>query len=88
MKHAGPQALDVLEDLLAAVRQHGNLKEKKRGTFYCKSSGFLHFHEDPAGMFADLKTGDDYERLPVNTAGERRRFLARVKTELAKAAKG
>ena len=29
--------------------------EKKRGVFYFKSRAFLHFHEDPKGMFADIR---------------------------------
>jgi len=78
MKHAGPEALDALEELLVAIRQHAGLHEKKRGIFYRKSSGFLHFHEDPAGFFADLKVGDDFERFPINTPAERRRLLARI----------
>ena len=63
MKHAGPEALDQLEPILEEIRRLGGLKEKKRGSFQCGSSGFLHFHEDPAGFFADLKIGDDYERF-------------------------
>ncbi len=78
MKHAGDQALDVLEGLLEAIRHFDVLKEKKRGVFYRRSSGFLHFHEDPAGFFADLKTLDDYQRFPVNTATERRALLRRI----------
>ena len=64
MKHAGPEALDQLEPILEEIRRLDGLKEKKRGSFYCRSSGFLHFHEDPAGFFADLKVGDDYAALP------------------------
>jgi len=78
MRHAGSAALDSVEELLAAVRSHAELREKKRGTFYCRGSGFLHFHEDPAGMFADLKIDGAFERFAVNTMVERRRFLARV----------
>jgi hypothetical protein len=65
MKHAGDVALDTVEDLLVAIRRHEGLKEKKRGTFYRRGSGFLHFHEDPAGMFADLKTGADFGSRPT-----------------------
>ncbi len=90
MKHAGPAALDALEDLLAEVRVRTDgaaaLKEKKRGTFYRKGSGFLHFHEDPAGFFADLKEGEDFRRYPVNTPAERRRFLAAITVALRFAA--
>jgi hypothetical protein len=35
VKHAGPEALDSLTELLAAVRARG-LKEPRRGIFYRK----------------------------------------------------
>jgi hypothetical protein len=70
MKHAGPDALDRIEPVLARLRKLDGLREKSRGTFYRGSSAFLHFHEDPAGMFGDLKIGGEFVRLPVNTAAE------------------
>jgi hypothetical protein len=71
MKHAGPEALDQLEPILAELRKLPGLKEKKRGSFYRGSSGFLHFHEDPAGFFADVKLdGREYARMPANNAKE------------------
>jgi len=70
MKHAGPHALDGIEPMLARLRKLDGLKEKSRGTFYRGSSAFLHFHEDPAGMFADIKIGGEFVRMPVNTRGE------------------
>jgi hypothetical protein len=57
MRHARDADLDGIEALLAQVRTLPGLKEKKRGVFYWKSRGFLHFHEDPKGMFADLSGG-------------------------------
>jgi hypothetical protein len=78
MKHAGAAALDQLEDLLAQIRALGLLKEKKRGVFYRKSSAAIHFHEDPLGFFADLRGTGGWERLPVNTAGQRRAMLRRL----------
>ena len=67
MKHAGADALDRLEPLLHRLRATGLLKEKSRGIFYLKSRAFLHFHEDPAGLFADIRDagGKDFERLPI-----------------------
>ncbi|MGB0062218.1 hypothetical protein [Candidatus Binatus sp.] len=82
MKHAGPDALDQLESVLEEIRRLGGLKEKKRGAFYCGSNGFLHFHEDPAGFFADLKTGGDYVRFPINTKTQTRTFLRRAAAAL------
>lgn len=70
MKHAGPAALDALDPILAHLRSLDGLKEKKRGTFYRGSNAFLHFHEDPAGFFADIKVDGDFIRLPVNNRKE------------------
>jgi len=79
MKHAGSEALDRLEALLTALRQIDGLTEKKRGVFYRKSAAFLHFHEDPAGLFADLRTGAEFERFGVSTPAQQSAILARVK---------
>ncbi len=78
MKHAGDGTLDRLEPLLDEIRGRPGLKEKRRGTFYRRSDAFLHFHEDQAGIFADVKGSEDWERFPVNTAAERRVFLEAV----------
>jgi len=84
VKHAGEDTLGQLEPLLAAMRAHPSLVEKKRGIFYRKSKAFLHFHEDEAGLFADVKlNGDEYTRLRVSTATERKVFLAAAKKALA-----
>jgi hypothetical protein len=88
MKHAGAEALDQLEPILEEIRRLGGLKEKKRGAFYHRSSGFLHFHEDPAGFFADLKTGDDYVRFPINTKTQTRTFLSSAAAALNAAKNG
>lgn len=75
MKHAGSDALDALEPILASVRRFEGLTEKKRGIFYRRSKAFLHFHEDPAGLFADLLLADGEKRMRVSTAAEQRAFL-------------
>ncbi len=79
MKHAGAAALDQLEPLLAAIRLLPGLTEKGRGVFYRKGRAFLHFHEDAAGLFADVRlTGADFDRFRVETGDERSAFLAWV----------
>jgi hypothetical protein len=88
MKHAGLQALDQLEPILGEIRRLGGLKEKKRGAFYRGSVGFLHFHEDPAGFFADLKIGDDFMRLPINSKTQTQTFLRRAAAALNSAKNG
>jgi hypothetical protein len=76
MRHARDEDLDRIEPLLARIRAAGAgvLKEKKRGCFYVKSKGFLHFHEDPKGMFADIE--DD--RMQVDDPAGAAQVVARV----------
>lgn len=84
MKHAGDEALQRLSDLLEQIRQRQGLKEKKLGIFYRNSKSFLHFHEDAAGLFVDVSSGDDFNRYPVNTLKERQALLAAIDRALQK----
>ena len=71
MKHATIETLARLDSLLQDIRKIPGLTERSPGVFYRRSSAFLHFHDDPAGIFADLKSGESWERLPVNSPRER-----------------
>ena len=82
MKHAGQHALDALEGLLQELRRFGELRERSRGVFYIGSKAFLHFHDDPTGLYADLKTGTDFERFEVDTQAQRRALVRSVKQRL------
>jgi hypothetical protein len=82
MKHAGQQALDALEGLLQELRRFGELQERSRGVFYLRSKPFLHFHEDPAGLYADLRIGTDFERLKVDSPAQRNAFVRSVGRQL------
>jgi hypothetical protein len=75
MKHARPEALEKLRPLLARIRALPGLDERRPGVFYVKSRAYLHFHEDPAGMFADVRLTEEFERFPVNTPQEKRALL-------------
>lgn len=77
MKHAGAAGLDQLEPLLAELRTLPNLREKSRGIFYRKSQAFLHFHEDPKGLFGDIRDigGSGFERIDVTEAAGRADLL-------------
>jgi hypothetical protein len=79
MRHAGPAALDQIDDLLGAIRALGGLKERSRGVFYLRSQPFLHFHEDPSGMHADLKIDGDFVRFRAESPTERRALLAKIR---------
>lgn len=78
MKHASAATLDVLEPLLAEIRALPGLVEKSRGIFYRKGRAFLHFHEDPKGLFADVRDaqGADFERIDVTETAGRAALIA------------
>ena len=84
MKHATSAALDQLEPLLAQIRALDGLKEKSSGIFYRKSQAFLHFHEDPKGLFADVRdaSGRGFERIDVTEEGGRQALLAAAHSRL------
>lgn len=84
MKHASPQALDTLEVLLAELRALGGLSERSRGVFYRKGRAFLHFHEDPERLFADLRQADGrFERFDVTDEAGRCALLTAARERSA-----
>ena len=70
MKHAGADALTMLGPLLERLRGVEGLREVRPGVFYLKSRAFLHFHEDPTGLYADFRPpwAADFQRLPADGA--------------------
>lgn len=82
MKHAGSTALDRLEPLLARVRSVPGLREKSRGVFYLRSKAFLHFHEDPSGLYADVRGADggDFDRLRVDDPAGAAALMRRLRS--------
>ena len=83
MKHASPATLTELGSLLEQLRAIAGLTERKPGIFYRGSAAFLHFHEDPAGLFADAKLGGkEFERLPVMTPAQRQALVRAVRSAL------
>jgi hypothetical protein len=83
MRHARPDALDQLDALIVALRALDGMKEKSRGVFYRGAKAFLHFHEDPAGLFCDVRLGDsDFDRFRVSTQQEQSALLKRVRAAL------
>ena len=84
MKHAGSEALSALGGLLDEIRSREGLVERRPGVFYCKGRAFLHFHEDPSGLHADMRIGAAWERVRVETGAERQALLSRLGEALSK----
>ncbi len=83
MRHARDEDLDRLEDLLVVLRGVDEITEKRRGVFSRKSAAFLHFHADPTGMYADIRTTDGWRRYPLSSAAQRRSMMADARAVLA-----
>jgi hypothetical protein len=79
VRHVAAAGLDELDDVVSELRGVDGLKEKSRGVFYRGSRAFLHFHEDPSGLYADVRLGADFERMRVTTKAERKRLLSVVR---------
>ena len=87
MRHARPQTLEALDDLLAELRGIDGIVEKRPGAFSRGSRAFLHFHEDPTGNYADVRLGDEFERLRVTTKREQQTLVSRIRAELTRGRK-
>jgi hypothetical protein len=83
VRHARADALDGLEPLLESLRALPGLREKSRGVFYRGSIAFLHFHEDPTGIHADVRLDGSFERFRAQTQKERAALLRTVEAALA-----
>ena len=85
MRHARAPALAQLAALLEQLRLLPGMVERQPGIFYRRGQSFLHFHEDPAGLFADLRliAGEDFMRYQVDSSAQQATLVAAVKAALA-----
>jgi hypothetical protein len=83
MKHARHDTLAALEPFLRTVREHASLVERTPGSFYRKSNAYLHFHEDPSGIYADVKLNFvDFTRVRATTPQEQAHLLSLIAESL------
>ena len=84
MKHAGPATLQMLEPLLRRLRALPGLVERRPGCFYRGATAFLHFHDDPSGVHADVRLAPpDFARLRVVSPQEQDALVAAASAALA-----
>ena len=86
MRHATPETLETLAGLLAGLRAIDGIVEKRPGAFSRGSRAFLHFHDDLTGSYADVRFGDEFERVRVTTKREQQALVSRIRTELKRSA--
>lgn len=75
MKHS---TLEVLAPLLKALRAHPTLREVRPATFHLRGRTFVHFHEEPEGVFADVLLTKGRVHMPVSSPSEQAELLHRI----------
>jgi hypothetical protein len=78
VRHAGPATLARIAPLLDSLRARAALREERPGVFHLKSRAFLHFHDDPSGVFADVRLADEFVRMRVTSPSEQSDLLERI----------
>ncbi|MBV8467662.1 MAG: hypothetical protein JO218_17110 [Burkholderiales bacterium] len=84
MRHARDCDLDLIEPLLIELRRRAGMTERKRGVFYRGSKAFLHFHEDAGAIYADVRTGDEFERIAIASEAGHSTLLGAIDTALSR----
>jgi hypothetical protein len=75
--------LDRLAPLLEALRAHPALREVRPTVFQLNGRDFLHFHDEPEGIFADVRLTKGFVRLPVSSHSEQLELLERIDHNLS-----
>ena len=69
----------------ARLREVDGLVEQSPGRFSFRSRAFFHFHGGDRDRVADVRLGDDWVRLPAETAADLERIRKRVVAHVAAA---
>src|SRR5262245_4813537 len=75
--------LDGIEPLLAVLREYSALSEIRPAAFHLNGRDFIHFHEEPDGIFADVRLSKGRIRMPVSTQQEQTELLERIEDTLS-----
>ena len=74
---------ECIAPLLAILRGHPVLREVRPAVFHLHGRDFIHFHEEPDGVFADVRLATGQIRMPVATQADRAELLERIEGALA-----
>jgi hypothetical protein len=76
-------SLDAIAPLLAVLRAHAAVDEVRPLTFHLQGRDFVHFHDDPGGVEADVRLPSGVLRMrvasdPVGLLGHIEECLAKL----------
>lgn len=83
MTRAGSESANRLEGVLRELRAFGSLIERSPGSFDAGRKHFLHFHDTPDGIVADVFLASGRVRVPADSDTEQAELLALVDDALA-----
>ncbi len=74
--------LETLKPLLNFLRSYEMLEETGDTKFLLKGRDFVHFHDDPDGLWADAKLTSGRLRMSVATPAEQAELMERIANKL------
>ena len=78
----GQETVEALARLLNFLRSYEILSEVKPINFHLDGKGFIHFHDEPDGLWADIFLSKGRLRMPVNTASEQAGVIGSIEPTL------
>jgi hypothetical protein len=76
------ETLQVIEPLLSVLRSYSALIEVRPTVFHHNGRDFIHFHEEPKGIFADVRLTRGQVRLPATTQADQAELLGVIEKTL------
>ena len=77
------ESLERIAPLLEVLRANAALREVRPTFFHLNGRDFVHFHEYPEGVVADVRLTTGVVRLPVSSLLEQAELLERIEDALA-----
>ena len=76
------ETIEALYILLNFLRSFEILNEVKPTNFHLNGKGFIHFHDEPDGLKADIFLSKGVIRMPANTASEQADVFGNIEPTL------
>ena len=74
--------LETLAPLLSTLRGYSILCEVKPAAFQLNGRDFIHFHDSPHGIFADVLLSKGRVQMPVSSDAQQAELLERIEPQL------
>jgi hypothetical protein len=76
------ETIENLAILLNSLRSYEILSEVRPTNFHLNGKGFIHFHDESDGLWADIFLSKGRLRMPVNTASEQAEVIGTIEPGL------